>query len=426
MFYLKKYKWLDLKTRAVFIEFLTYNPNCNLFNTVQVVFEIGASGYVNYRFEIQTRRLLIVESDFRGTQVVFVCFGLVLLLLTIRVIYKMIKKGKTFFSDALELFDVIIVLLSIASIYLFINRIAQLNIYLTKLSESKNNEFVNYFHLFVADNTFTALSASLVFLATFRLWKLLRFMKIVKVMEKTLYHSSGPLLAALLYHSTFMVALSVIATSFFGSESEYFRNFYKSMTTLLLLSMNLIDDFPMHPFEQHKLGSAFFVLFALLSIYFINVYIVIITYYYSQAKTFYCNEKRMVQEYLKNKWIYYTTLLKVRLTQLRGGQDIPENLIQSISVDRYNDLCIVAKNRMKAMALISKCVLRNEEKSRTMTEEDYELISEVIWQLFRKDTDEKELFFKCEEEETVKFVDDRKIEKDPLVYARILLEMGRI
>lgn len=42
--FLKKY-WLDRNTRSVFIEFLTYNVNYNIFNAVRLIFEQSATGY---------------------------------------------------------------------------------------------------------------------------------------------------------------------------------------------------------------------------------------------------------------------------------------------------------------------------------------------------------------------------------------------
>lgn len=46
MKYLKKHKWLDHQTRAVFLEFLIYNPNVNLFNGVSIIFEINSAGHI--------------------------------------------------------------------------------------------------------------------------------------------------------------------------------------------------------------------------------------------------------------------------------------------------------------------------------------------------------------------------------------------
>ena len=38
--------WVDDATRVVFVEFLVYNPNINLFNAMQIIFEYSAGGLV--------------------------------------------------------------------------------------------------------------------------------------------------------------------------------------------------------------------------------------------------------------------------------------------------------------------------------------------------------------------------------------------
>lgn len=47
-----KKMWIDQKTRAIFIEFLAYNANYNVFNSVRILFEKSATGYVDKRIEV--------------------------------------------------------------------------------------------------------------------------------------------------------------------------------------------------------------------------------------------------------------------------------------------------------------------------------------------------------------------------------------
>lgn len=131
--------------------------------------------------------------------------------------------------------------MSFISIYLYYGRLGQIYSYITDISKAKNNQFVNYFHFFAMDNIFTALTAILVFVATLRLWKLLRlvrpkllentfnfilyvgtfrFMAIVKITEKTLKDSCVPLLVCLTYQMMYMVAFSSVGVLFFSPLSK--------------------------------------------------------------------------------------------------------------------------------------------------------------------------------------------------------------
>lgn len=42
--YLADSKWMDTKSRVIFVEFLTYNTNYNIFNGVKLIFEQSCSG----------------------------------------------------------------------------------------------------------------------------------------------------------------------------------------------------------------------------------------------------------------------------------------------------------------------------------------------------------------------------------------------
>ena len=39
-------KWIDYSTRVLFIDFNLYNPNVNIFNAMQIIFEYSAGGLV--------------------------------------------------------------------------------------------------------------------------------------------------------------------------------------------------------------------------------------------------------------------------------------------------------------------------------------------------------------------------------------------
>ena len=43
---LKKHGWIDRRTRAIFIEFITYNPNINLFSKCLFLFEFISTGQI--------------------------------------------------------------------------------------------------------------------------------------------------------------------------------------------------------------------------------------------------------------------------------------------------------------------------------------------------------------------------------------------
>lgn len=55
--YLSRTNWIDSFTRCIFIEFLLYSPNSNLFNSVRVKFEISPTGYIRQIFDVSKIRV---------------------------------------------------------------------------------------------------------------------------------------------------------------------------------------------------------------------------------------------------------------------------------------------------------------------------------------------------------------------------------
>lgn len=53
---LQKLNWIDRQTRSIFIEFIIYNPNINMFSITTLLFEILPSGNLlkTTRFDVIT------------------------------------------------------------------------------------------------------------------------------------------------------------------------------------------------------------------------------------------------------------------------------------------------------------------------------------------------------------------------------------
>ncbi|XP_050309545.1 uncharacterized protein LOC126745651 isoform X5 [Anthonomus grandis grandis] len=412
MQYLQKHKWFDLRTRAVFLEFLNYNPNVNLFNGVTVIFERNSAGYIIRHFEILTRKFLLIDRNRIFTlEVTSSLFAISIFILVVRVLYKLVKKRAAYFNDVWSLFDIVIILLTGISIYFSYARDKAIKSYIKTVSNAKNNEFIPYFHLFDTDDLLTVLTGSLVFVATLRLWKLLRFMVIIKIAEKTISLSWKSLLVCMLYQTVYLIAFSAIFVIFISSSGKDFRDYPTAFTTLLLLSMNLYNNFNVKQFDNHPLGVLFYVVFMLFSLLFMTVYIAIVNIYYADAKDLYADDESQVKKFVQEKWKYYKNLLRVRRKNLRGGEDIePDDglVIKPKSGERFEDAIAVPKNRMDAMTFISMCVLRKREGIKITTEEDFQLMSKTIKALYGKSS-KKDIFFITGDSQHIQFVANRRL-----------------
>ncbi|KAJ8982435.1 hypothetical protein NQ317_007783 [Molorchus minor] len=310
--YLFRNKWIDPLSRCIFIEFLLYNSNSNLFNSVSVWFEISTVGYIGKKFHVDTAKLLLIKEE-TGVMitVIFVCFLIMLTVLSIKMIHRFSKKKQIYLKDTWHIVDVIIILMT----------------------------------------------AVLVFIATLRLWKLLRFMLIIKMVEKTLLLAATPLLCLLLCQVLITFCFLSAGTLLFGDKSYDFQNLSESFATLLLLSLNLKSNFDLSVINS-PIAYLYYAGYMIVTLVYVTLYITIITICYAEAQIFYSFKQPYgIPDYVKEQFEYYSELgrIKWKNMRLRGGNDESGSVYPKADEHRYADCITIPSNKLNAMALVAKC-----------------------------------------------------------------------
>nr|XP_023030409.1 polycystic kidney disease protein 1-like 2 [Leptinotarsa decemlineata] len=397
--YIFRNNWLDKFTRCIFVEFLLYNSNSNLFQSVLVSFEISAIGFVEPNFNIKSARLLFVKEK-TGLLVTILLFGFLTMvfILTVKLVLKIIRKKKMLFKDLWHVVDIVIITISIACLFLYMERAMLVKSFLVKIENAKHNEFVNYFHLFFAESALTILAAILVFIATLRLWKLLRFLQIIKIAEKTFALSLGAIVLIFFYHMLTVFAFTLSGIMFFGDHSSDFKNILDSTTTLILMSLSFFQDFKFMTLKT-PLHHLYYSLYMLISLFYLTLYIAIITICYTEAQVIYSREEGYdVFDFLKEQYQYYKGVAKVKLrsSRIRGGESGSEGrkwIYPKADVHRYANCLTVPKNRTSGMVHVTLAILRNMKRTPTLKQGAESLIKMIIANFFRKDSQENDFFF---------------------------------
>lgn len=312
--------------------------------------------------------------------------------LTIKIIYKVINKRGIYFKDLMHLMDIVIICLSFTCLFLYADRSRLVGTFLKRLESASHNEFINYFHLFYSDWTFTLLAALLVFLATLRLWKLLKFLLIIRVVEKTLVLCSKPIFCVCLWQITVLLSYGIAGVILFGDYSYSFRKLQSSVITLLMRSLGFDQSFSTDSLKT-PLQFIYYVSFMIINLLIYTLYVAIITISYYDAELCYSNtEDYSVIDYLKEKFNFYFNLIKVRIRnhRFRGGEEtVEENLVYAkLDEHRFAKCLTSPKSKMEAMILVTLCILRNlrKPKSKNLDFDDEDLIKNTIVGLFREDS----------------------------------------
>ncbi|KAG5884168.1 hypothetical protein JTB14_014086 [Gonioctena quinquepunctata] len=398
--YLYRNNWIDRYTRSLFVEFLMYSPNTNLFQSVRVAFELGTTGLILGKFSIRTARFLFVknESNVPFLVVIVLLLSMVVVLL-LNFLLKMVQNKKLVFKDVWNLADIIIISLSVTCSFLYLQKSFLTKIFLDRVGNAKHNEFINYFHLFFSETLLYSLSASLVFIATLRLWKLLRFLLIIRITEKTLRLSVFRLFFVLIWQIVVVLVFQLVGLMIYGDQYE-FRDNQHSMMTLILLALLFIKTYDFELVRTTTQRSYFF-FYLIISFFFFTINLTVITTCYIEARTYYSNrEEYNVINYLYEQYQYYkgVIVIKRKGCRRRAGKDgstFMENKLVFAKANeyRYAKCLKIPRSKMNTLSYITRGILRNMKYSSDFTEEDGNLMKMIITEMIIPDTKDEEYFF---------------------------------
>ncbi|XP_043562658.1 polycystic kidney disease protein 1-like 2 [Chiloscyllium plagiosum] len=249
--YLKENTWVDMYTRAIFVEFTVYNANVNLFCVVTLMLEMNAIGVFLGNMQMEIIRLYhYVDQNYSsiiGAQVVFI----------IIVIYYMVKQGKLlkqkrmkYFCDKWNLINLAIILCSCSALGLYIKRAVLGNRVMNDYLKNQDR-FVNFYGTAITDSSLGYVIAFLVSLATVKLWNLLRLNPKMHLITSSLQRAWSNLLGLLVILMVLLIAYSSVCYLVLGLYLSSYRTFSTAVITiihLLLGAFNYNEVLQTYPF----------------------------------------------------------------------------------------------------------------------------------------------------------------------------------
>lgn len=344
-------------------------------------------------------------------------------------LYMATKSFKTFIKEPWNVVDIVIILMSFACIGIYVHRSYLVGDFLSQVEMSRHNKFVNYFNLIYMEELFTIIAALLICVATIRLWKLLRFGVIFKIMERTLILSLPLLAAVTICHTIIVLMFAYSGLILFGSNSYDFRDTTATFTSLMLLSLNLYQQFNFEYIQEAHggLGYAYYTFYMLITLTITTLYIAVIVISYEESCNYYSELRPYytVQKYIQDECTYIKELIRRnwKFMRLAGGEDnnaedehFEKKVTPKSDEHRYADSIIVPIRKMFAMSLIARCVIYNRNKRKEMMSEkseyEIELMKKIVLQFYGKPSISKRnliSFVIYEQKNKIKFVSNCRI-----------------
>ncbi|KAK4887834.1 hypothetical protein RN001_004105 [Aquatica leii] len=245
----------------------------------------------------------------------------------------------------------------------------------------------DYFDLIRVEYLLTVMAALLICVATVRLWKLLRFIPDFQIFEQTILRSGKLLLGLAICHWLIWCMYTILGSILFGTQLHYFHNAHATLTTLMLLSMNLYSAFDYNALI-HVGGVYAYLYFASYAIVMLTIYsfyVSLLMIYYSECNRKLSNSKEYysLRKYVSDELEYYKGSFWRNIFRFSTSQKI--NVEQKVSPKddqhRYANSITLSPEQLLLMLIISKNITDN--RSTNKDENVEQKIATTIYYLSR-------------------------------------------
>ena len=291
---LKQYKWLDRQTRAVFIDFTVYNANVNLFCVIRLVLEFPATGGVITTNDFRSVKMIGEENFYE--KFLEISFLFMVYYYLVEELIEITEHGREYLRHFWNIFDVLILALSIVLTIFRFYRAYTLNFLLGNLqqiwfqgssSDSNSNqgnhypdfEFVSYLQV-----RYVYGAAFLVFFGWVKLFKYLSFNSTMKQLQVTLERCLSDITGFAVMFGLVLLAFTQLGYMVFGQVIYKYSTPAESFYTLFRI---ILGDFDFHEMEQahYIIGPAYFISYVFIVFFILlNMFLAIINDTYSLVK----------------------------------------------------------------------------------------------------------------------------------------------
>ncbi|XP_078611633.1 polycystin-1-like protein 2 [Branchiostoma floridae x Branchiostoma japonicum] len=234
---LKANRWIDKRTRVIFLEAILYNGNLDLFTSLTVVFEFSETTGVFSRHHVQTFRLHQRPGTIGYIYVLLEIIYVIILLYTLWGEAKTARAaGLAYLKGAWNIVEIINFFLAFTAIALYGFKAIYSSRALGAIKDGKDQ--VHHFRSAVnISKVYGWFLAFLAFVNLMKLLRLLRFNPFLAKLTSVFRGMTGEFSAFIFYFFFCMSAFGVYAYLMFGLDVGEFSSISKSFSTLFQMSL---------------------------------------------------------------------------------------------------------------------------------------------------------------------------------------------
>ncbi|XP_061913690.1 polycystin-2-like protein 1 isoform X3 [Entelurus aequoreus] len=305
--------WLDRGTRAVFIDFSTYNANINMFCVIRLVVEFPATGGAIPSYQIRTVKLIryINYWDYfiLGCEMIFCLF---ILYYVVEEILELRIHKFSYFKSIWNILDIVVILLAIVAIVFNIFRTVKVDKLLGKLLDQPET-YADFEFLAFWQTQYNNMNAVNLFFAWIKVFKYISFNKTMTQLSSTLGRCAKDIVGFAIMFFIVFFAYAQLGYLLFGTEVESFSTFVKCIFTQFRI---ILGDFDYDAIDRANrvLGPIYFVTYVFFVFFvLLNMFLAIINDTYSEVKEELSSQKDELQITDIIKQSYMKTFMKLKL-----------------------------------------------------------------------------------------------------------------
>ncbi|KAH9492781.1 hypothetical protein Btru_024701 [Bulinus truncatus] len=282
---LQQESWIDKYTRAIFIEFTVYNPQVNLFSVNMLLAEFNLNNAILPSFRFEPAMLLPYMTNAMIFQIVCeVIFVLYIIGFIVKELLQVIKLRKAYFLMFWNWVEISIISFSLAAISIYFYRLFETNSLTNKVKETNGNGYVKFQYVGYWNEMFSYLIGFVVFLATIKYLKLLRFNRRISMLSDTLKHSGKQLFHfSIIFWIIFLAFAQLFFITFQFGDDQY-TTFIQSSISLILMLMGKFSIYSMSMVDP-ILSQVYILVYVIwLSFILLNMFVSILTDTFSAVR----------------------------------------------------------------------------------------------------------------------------------------------
>lgn len=337
--------WIDRHTRAVFVEFGTYNAQINLFSAVTILAEFLPGGGVVPSYQIDPIRLLNYHTGFGFFQMIIeIVFVIFTIFFTYREVTSICKQGLAYFNEYWNVAEFVSLVVSYTGIANHVYNMFMTAEILRIFTETEGTGYVKLQEAVLLNELFCYQIGIVMSIATLKFLKLLRFNKRIGILSSTLRLCAQELKSYSVCLMVVFIAFVILFWLLLGRFIKEFSTFiysFESSISMMLKKFNYDDMYAAQPIFT---PIAFFTFSLATAVVLINILLTIIIRSFEDVKhdvSLQGNEYEILDHFVNRmKLLFGCGTAKVRpAPTMYRGQKKPEDTVSSFpgKVDRLVD-----------------------------------------------------------------------------------------